>query len=253
MDFIKSNNLFTGAWEHNRGKRKVRVGQILPFIARTFNPSLCTGVRHEINFGKFDAWAKQHCPDGWRRKAKRSLDEYGNIIVRQRSRTVADWQFISVFLSLAEYVVLHDKNNDDSVPSARAESLWTLLYEQGVVSIPFCPRKWKIVRDRLETLGVLRIDHHYHRGQAMKWWIGTLFPGLGLRKMPKVKGLLEPVDLVEFLLNMNEKKREIHNSLLQQAIQENDASSLFCGSGTDPPTNKQSIRQLIRWNEAEMN
>jgi hypothetical protein len=194
---------------------------------------VCTGVRHEINFGKFDEWAKQHCPDGWRRKTSRWLDQFGNILTRQRSRTVADWQFISVFLSISEYVIVTDKNEDDSVPSARAETLWTLLHDQGVISIPFCPRKWKIVRDRLERLDVLKIDHHYYPGQAMKWWVGSLFPGLWKVK-EKAKGLLEAIPLVKFLLG--QKERDIHNSLLQQAIQEKDESDLISGSGADPPT-----------------
>ena len=137
LSFIKTNSLFTGSWEQNQGKRKVRVAQILPFIARTFDPSLCTGVRHEINFGKFDCFAKKHCPDGWRVGARRVLDQFGNVIERGRSRAVADWQFVSLFLSIAEYVVLNDKNGDDSVPSARASSLWTLLYDQGVISVPY--------------------------------------------------------------------------------------------------------------------
>ena len=253
LSFIKTNGLFTGAWEQNRGKRKLRVGQILPFIGKTFDAALCTGVRHDINFGKFDSWAKQHCPDGWRRNAKRWLDEYGNILTRQRSRTVADWQFVSIFLSIAEYVVLNDKNADDSVPSARAESLWTLLFDQGVVSIPFCPRKWKIVRDRLERRGVLKIDHQYYRGQAMRWWANTWFPGLGLWKKAKARSHLEGIPLVEFLVNRREKEREIHKSLLLQAIQEKDDSDLVWGSGADPPTTKQPTRQLQGGNEVGLN
>ena len=79
------------------------VGQILTFIAKTFNPALCVGVRHEINLGNFDAWAKQHCPDGWRSGSRRTLDQFGNIIERQRSRSMADWEFVSLFLSIAEY------------------------------------------------------------------------------------------------------------------------------------------------------
>jgi hypothetical protein len=69
----------------------------------------------------------------------------------------------------------------------------------------------------------------------------------------KAKGLLEAVPLVEFLMNIREKKREIHNSLLQQEPHENDAPGLYWGSGRDPPTNKQPIRQLIRWDEVKMN
>ncbi len=63
LEFIKVNHLFTGSWEENRAKRRVRVAQILAYVAQTFDPSLCTGVRHEINFGKFNDWAKRHCFD----------------------------------------------------------------------------------------------------------------------------------------------------------------------------------------------
>jgi hypothetical protein len=252
LTFIKANNLFTGTWEQNRGKRRLRVGQILTFIAKTFDPSLCVGVRHEINFGKFDAWAKQHCQNGWRGTDRKGLDQFGNIIIQRRGRTVADWEFVSLFLSLIEYLVGQDKNSDDSVPSARAKSLWTLLYDQGVLTVPYCPRKWKIARDHLERLGVLKIDHHYHRGQAMKWWVGSQFPGLGLWKQVKAKSLLEAVSLVAFLFNRKEKKRLIHNSLLQRKLHEDDGVSLVWGSGADPPTVKQPTRQLQGGEEAEI-
>ena len=45
LSFIRENDLFTGSWGHNQGKRRVRVGQILGFVAKTFDPSLCVGER----------------------------------------------------------------------------------------------------------------------------------------------------------------------------------------------------------------
>jgi len=45
LSFIRENDLFTGSWGHNQGKRRVRVGQILAFVAKTFDPSLCVGER----------------------------------------------------------------------------------------------------------------------------------------------------------------------------------------------------------------
>lgn len=78
LAFIKDNNLFTGSWSQNQAKRRLRVAQILSFISKSFNPSLCVGVRHEINFGKYDGWSKKHCNDGWRSPTKKWLDEYGN-------------------------------------------------------------------------------------------------------------------------------------------------------------------------------
>lgn len=255
LEFIRANALFTGSWEQNQGKRKTRVSQILSFIAQTFDPSLCTGVRHEINFGKFDRWAKRHCPEGWRAAPKKYLDPFGIIHERCRTRTVADWRFVSVFLSITEYIVCEEKNADESVPSARAESLWTLLYEQGVVAIPFCHRKWKIVRDHLEKLGVLKIDHHYHPGQAMRWWIGSSFPGQPVPKKPKVKGLLEAVPLIEFLGKIRARETITHNSLLQQAIQDWPGFGRSWGSGCDPPpissppTTNQTTKTLKKGRE----
>lgn len=252
LEFIRANTLFTGSWEENHAKRKMRVGQILSFIAQTFDPSLCTGVRHEINFGKFDRWAKRHCPEGWRAAPRKVVDPFGVIHERCRTRTVADWRFVSVFLSITEYIVCEEKNADESVPSARAESLWTLLFEQGVVAIPFCHRKWKIVRDHLERLGVLKIDHHYHRGQAMRWWAGSCFPGHGDWKKPKVRGLLEAVPLIEFLGKIRARETITHNSLLQQAIQDWPGCGPFWGAGRDPPpthhppTDNQTTKMLRR-------
>jgi hypothetical protein len=233
LAFIKDNNLFTGSWSQNQAKRRLRVAQILSFISKSFTPSLCVGVRHEINLNKFDSWSKKHCKDGWRSSVRKWLDEFGNIFTRQKGRTVADWKFVSTFLSLTEYLVGNDKNSDETVPTARVQSLWNLLFEQGVVSVPFCPRKLKIVRDQLERMGVLKIDHCYFRGQAMKWWTDTWFPGLGLWKARKIERLGEAVALTDFLLG--QKKRIIHNSLLQQAIVINDDLFLFDGTGADPP------------------
>lgn len=244
LSFIRANNLFTGAWSQNQAKRRLRIGQILSFIAKTFDGSLCTGVRHEINVGKFDSWAKRHCKDGWRSSPKKWLDEYGNIFTKQKSRTVADWHFVSTFLSLTEYLVGNDKNSDETVPTARIQSLWILLFEQGVISIAFCPRKMKIARDNLERMGVLKIDHCYFRGQAMKWWPATWFPGLGLWKGKKVKRLDEAVPLIEFL-NRREKKEIIHNSLLQHLTANNDNLGQIDGTGADPPPINRSDNQNL--------
>ncbi|MEN6367811.1 MAG: hypothetical protein ABFC88_13455 [Thermoguttaceae bacterium] len=250
LSFIKNNGLFTGAWCQNQAKRRLRVAQILSFISKSFDGSLCTGVRHEINFNKFDSWAKRHCKDGWRPSPRKWLDEYGNIFTKQKGRTVADWKYVSTFLSLTEYLTGSDKNKDETVPTARVQSLWDLLFEQGVISVQFCPRKLKIVRDNLERLGVLKINHCYFRGQAMKWWTGLSFPGLGLWKSKKVKRLGEAVPLTEFLLG--QKKKNKHNPLLQQAMAINADLYQIDGSGADPPPIKEPTRQFQMWNGAKM-
>lgn len=86
----------------------------------------------------------------------------------------------------------------------------------------------------------------------MKWWTGTWFPGLGLWKAKKAKGLLEAVSLVEFLMNRRENKSNKHNSLLQQAIIISDDLGQIWGSGADPPIIQQPIRQLKGGKEADL-
>ena len=123
---------------------------------------------------------------------------------------------------------------------------------RGSFSIPFCHRKWKIVRDHLEKSGVLKIDHRYHRGQAMRWWVGPCFPGRSAPKKPKVKGLLEAVPLIDFLKKIRARETITHNSLLQQAIREWPGFGPFCGAGRDPPpthhppTDNQTTKMLRR-------
>jgi hypothetical protein len=229
--YIRDDGLFTGTWEKNYVRRCYRVRQILDFVAKTFDPALCGGIGTEIQIGKYDDWAARHCPFGWRAPTKGHVDEYGQVFTH-RDRNVADQRFVSIFLSIAEFMMIADKNMDGSVPHVRAEALWNMLHSQGLVDVAFCPRKWAIVRNELEKRGIITVNHVYFRGQAMKWHTGTFFPGLGLWKMPKQRGLLEPVSLAEFLGVKRVEEEEVHNAYLQQR---RDYYGSFNGSGRGPP------------------
>jgi hypothetical protein len=186
---------------------------ILSYISQTFDPAQCQGVHYDIKVSKYDKWARRHCTSGWR-STRRRVNEYGSV-TEIKDRTVADWQFVSVFLSITEYCLLQDKNPDNSVPQARVEQLWELLEKNCVVDIPFCPRKWKIVRDKLERRGLISVNHVWFRDQAMCWDVGIYFPGLGLWKTGKVRGMLEAGSLDELI---GRGKEEVHNAYMQQAI-----------------------------------
>ncbi|MGA2063273.1 MAG: hypothetical protein ABSG67_22610 [Thermoguttaceae bacterium] len=213
LTFIRQNNLFSGRWEDNYNRRRSRVESILHYISQTFDPALCN-VHYDIKVGKYDAWAKRHCPKGWRSPTRHRVDEYG-LVTEIKDRTVADWHFVSIFLSVVEYCLLQDKNADNSLPHVRAEELWDLLLERGIINVSFCPRKWKIVRDVLERLGLITVNHIWFRDQAMCWEVGLYFPGLGSWKGSRVRGLLEPGSLEELIGRGRERG---HNSYLQQKI-----------------------------------
>ena len=87
----------------------------------------------------------------------------------------------------------------------------------------------------------------------MKWWAAAWFPGAGLWKQAKAKGLLEAMPVAEFLGNRREERRDIHNSLWLQAIKDEHDFGPLDGTGTDPPTVEQPIRLLGSGKETAFN
>ena len=73
--------------------------------------------------GKFDKWAKTFVGTV-RGRDRRSLDEYGNEVVRE-SRYQVDWRFASTFLSVVEFCLETSPNEDGSLPQVRAEDIWS--------------------------------------------------------------------------------------------------------------------------------
>jgi hypothetical protein len=210
LGFIKANGLFTGSWKENIARRRARVRWILKRIAKTFDANKCSGVRHEVQIGKFDNWARSFIGTIGGRD-RRSLDEYGNIVVKESPYRV-DWRFVSTFLSVVEFCLQKSPNEDGSLPQVRAEDIWARCYGGGQATVPFCEKRWAICRDWLERQGIIRIvDRNWHRGKAMRWAVEERFAGLSeWWRREKKPSLLEAVPLEEFLGNRN---REANPSL----------------------------------------
>jgi hypothetical protein len=214
LDFIRLQQLFTGDWEEGLRRRTIRVGQILDYIANTFDANKCRASKPVItvNLGRFGQWAR--ICTGWRGPEQVSVDEYGRIIRRQE-RTVVGQNFLSVFMAVVEYCLILDKNKDDTVPQERAKAIWDDLYRTKETTVKYSPRKWAICRNKLESMGIIRIDHEYSHGQAMRWWPTDLFPCQPNNwRAEKVRGMLDPVEIGDFL--EENRQREELNSLWQQ-------------------------------------
>ena len=198
LGFIRQHHLYSGGWEDGLGRRTIRIGQILDFIANTFDAEKCRSNRPVvwINLRRFIRWAQ--CCQGWRAD-RVTVDEYGRIM-KKKDRTVVGPDFLSVFMSVVEYVLITDKNEDDTVPQERAKVIWDDLYRTGQTNVKYCPRKWAICRNRLETMGIIKIDHTHFHGQAMRWWPTDRFPLQPKEwKADKVRGMLDAVELGDFL------------------------------------------------------
>lgn len=212
LAFIKEKSLFTDPWDQQSARRKTRVRDILKFIARTFDANKC--ANGSVNVGKYDAWAREKFPKGLSGNLADSIDEYGQRVSGKNLHIGPD--FIGVFLAVAEFTLLIDKNEDGSLPHRRGEELWHDLHAKGLIPMAFNANKWKVCREELDKHGVIKIvDRNYGHGRAMKWAPGAFFPFLGLWKAPKLPSLLGPVDPASFLAGRRGETKEEHNTLLQ--------------------------------------
>jgi hypothetical protein len=188
MQYLRDQCLFTGTWEENLDRRAARVSSILNWIANTFDANKC--AKGSVNVGKFDEWAKKKFPNGLiYTKRKKHLSAEGEIVEFHQNIRITT-NFIACFMAIAEFSLLIDKNQDDTVPGDRGEGLWKAFFAKGLLSVKFCDRKWAACRDALDEFDIIRItNRNFYRGKAMEWDVGRFFPGLGLWKGKKHRGV----------------------------------------------------------------
>jgi hypothetical protein len=209
LKYLHDQNLFTGTWEENKNRRKVRVRDILKWIAQTFDASRC--ANGSVNIGKYDDWAAKKFPRGLIGGKRNYLTEEGEIIELHQNMHISP-KFIAVFMAVAEFALLINKNQDNTLPHHRAEELWQTLYAKELIPVKFCAKKWAVCREALVKYGIIRITNRdYHPGKAMEWAVGTFFPGLGLWKGKKLASL--PVS--SFRKKRKTREQE-HNTWLRQ-------------------------------------
>lgn len=210
LAFIKEKKLYTGTWEENLARRIIRVRDILRFIEGTFDAARY--ANGSVNVGKYDGWAEEKFPVGLTGRTSKGMDEHGN--VTQGQAVHVGTSFIAVFLAVAEFALLTDKNEDSTLPHRRAEQLWEALYSKGLTTVRFDARKWAVCRDELERHGIIRVtDRNYGHGKAMKWAPGLYFPFQGLWKTNKQPSLLGPGKLTG-AGGEEEGAKQPHNTLL---------------------------------------
>jgi hypothetical protein len=185
------------------------VRDILKFIAATFDAGKC--AHGSVSVGKYDEWAAEKFPGGLTGRTRSGLAEDGNVVDGQAVHVSPG--FIGVFLAVCEFALLTDKNQDDSLPHRRAQELWEALYAKGLISVPFCARKWAACREEMVRHGVVAItDRDYRHGKAMRWALGPYFPFLGLWKTPRPPSLLGP----GCLTRRWRRREQGHNTLLRK-------------------------------------
>jgi len=154
-------------------------------MSRTFNAAKCE--QGSVNVGKYDDWAAERFPRGLTGRKRKDLTPEGKVVARGKVTRVSS-DFVAVFLSVCEFGLVVNQNQDQTLPHKRAEALWDALHAKELINERFCARKWAVCREAMVRHGIIRITNRsYGPGHAMQWAVGPYFPFLGLWKARKKK------------------------------------------------------------------
>ncbi len=149
LDFIESQQLYSPPWEQNLSARKRRVRGILKYIDKSFDPRRC-------------------CTGDWVQNTKDRLDRM-RAYVRQFYEGKEKQEGVAVFLTIAEYCLIINPNDDKSVPREGFEALWGELVYESLTTIKWDKRRWKRLRDYFDEMGIISVEKVWGPGKAMRW------------------------------------------------------------------------------------
>lgn len=185
LDYIKENGLYSGDWHDHEKRRKHRVKTLLAYIGKTFDSN--KSAKGSVPLGKYDNWVAKEYPHGIKgiRQSNRP-----DMTVERRSVSVSR-QWVSVAMSVIEFLLLIDGMPDGGLPQWRAEQLWNALKNRGAIKVSWDQRKWRLLRETLVAHEVITItDRTYKFGEkAMCWATGKFFPFLRNWAKKAVKAL----------------------------------------------------------------
>jgi hypothetical protein len=230
LQWLKDNGRYSGGWEDGFNRRAKRVGQILRFIERDFDPEMLgSGGKPSVSLdcGRFSWWVQQKF--GYQMTAKvRDTNRseimttgkdgpFDAVTVKAPTTTVSiPAKFVETFLAVAEFCCRTDPLDNKALPTNRIKKIWGMVKDGS----PWNQKYFQVVRNRLHKMGVISIfDRHHHVGKAWRWESGENFPeeslGQQQRKL-RAKCQLppgDPISLVEFLGDIDSKNNNMHNTL----------------------------------------
>ena len=236
LEWLKDNGRYSGEWEDNFSRRVRRVGQILRFIERDFDPEMLSkGGKPSVSLdrGRFAWWVEQRFGSMMTARIRDiSRSEimttgkdgpFDAVTVKAPTTTVSiPAKFVETFLSVAQFCLSTDPLSNKAVPTNRIKKIWAMVKDGS----PWNQKYFQVVRNRLHRMGVISIfDRHHHVGKAWRWKSGENFPEESLgQQQKKLKARCQlppgdPVSLVEFLADIDSKNNNIHNTLYHDESQ----------------------------------
>ncbi len=213
LGWLREHGRYSGEWEDNEAKRARRVGQILRFTERTFDPSKLSNGEHqtvELHVNRFRWWVRRHFGPG----IAVEKPDYSRFdpftMTAPVTHSFVPAEFIQTFLAVVEFCVRHDPLGNKAMPTNRIKKLWAMV-EGGA---NWNQRYYQVVRDRLNKMGVISItDREHEPGKAWRWESGEDFPeGTWKEEQRKLRGRVKHLAGDGIELN---RERKVHNTLYQ--------------------------------------
>jgi hypothetical protein len=153
LNYIRETKAFTEPWTWNEAKRRQDVIRILDKIRPLHNPK-------KANFN-YNDFAKQLMEGHTLTCGKRAIH----------------WEDLSIFLSILETCIIHQPNQDGSVPRDRIEALWPTTAHRKHFRRKWHIDKYPVMREFLAALEVIHmVDEEYHTGKALRYTLGKAHP-----------------------------------------------------------------------------
>jgi hypothetical protein len=187
LEWLKDNDRYSGEWEDGFNRRARRVGQILRFIERGFDPEMLgSGGKPSVSLhrGRFGWWVQQKFGLAMTAKVRDiSRSEimttgkdglFDAVTVKAPTTTLSiPAKFVETFLAVAEFCLSTDPLSNKAVPTNRIKKIWGMVKNGS----PWNQKYFQVVRNRLNRMGVISIfDRHHHVGKAWRWAVGKNMP-----------------------------------------------------------------------------
>ena len=211
LDHLRETGNYSGDWEDD-AQRNRRVPQMLNRIARTFDPEKVGGNSYNIPLGKWWAWARKY--------AKYFVHEEINDRGKVKWRISITIHELSTAMSIIEYCGKIDPNEDGTIPTNRVRTIWNQLYDAGKIKKQWKNGKWKLIRNTLERLSVISVNHIFYRGKAMVWQLSEIFGVVQKAVKKAVNTLSQSFNTVAN--NILHSLSSLHNSLCSEGKREKD-------------------------------
>jgi hypothetical protein len=182
LDLIREHDMFTDDWFDNELRREHRVESILKYIANTFDPDkLGSGTTLDIDFDRWMKWAR-----GKFTNQRRVSVSFTNAYVSEDFAITlsSDYKRYCRFsrddigggYAIISYCMKTSLLEDGGVPEARAEAIWNIFHDAGILKSKWNVAKFRNIRDMLHELDIIKCDYVKRPSKAYCYRAGKFNP-----------------------------------------------------------------------------